>query len=205
MKQIMTNEKNESEVSNEEKWTELVKAVLHNGLVSLRTHFDDVDGQVLNHEIYGPVFVYRVKDVPNNEYACGFLLRELVTKFQSGNNSAQWMASFFFDLMKTEGGRPLPKPPETDDEAKKIVDMVLIPQITASVQEEFAPQPVHTGLDWTEQGPVFEAGFPEIRDGNNVCAFPLQLLLTHLLLNRDPADLILQAMYTIREQHGMNE
>jgi hypothetical protein len=206
----MSNETTNAEVNSnqatdsEEKWTELVKAVLHNGLISLKTRFDDVEGQVLNQEIYGPVFVYQVKDHSNNGYACGFFLRELIAKFQSDSDAAEWMASFFFELMKNEGGRLLPKPPASEDEAKSFIDKVLVPQCIAAVQEEFAPEQVHAGLEWNqEHGPVFEAGFPAIRDGNNVCGFPLHLLFTHLLLNRDPADLLLQGLYKIREEHGM--
>ena len=114
-------------IDSQEKWTELVKAVHHNGLVSLKSHFEDVEGQVLNQEIYGPVFVYQVKDDSNNGYACGFFLRELVAKFQSGSDAGQWMASFYFELMKTEGGKLLPKPPASEDEAKAFIDKVLVP------------------------------------------------------------------------------
>ncbi|WP_239617659.1 hypothetical protein [Cohnella mopanensis] len=201
-----TNEEIENnQATNEENFAELVKAVHHNGLVALRQHFDNVEARVMNQEIYGPVFVFQVKDDSDNGYACGFFLRELVAKFQSGNDPAQWMASFFIELMKTEGGRGLPKPPESEEEAKAIIDKVLVPQCIAAVQEEFAPEQVHAGLDWNEEhGAVFEAGFPEIRDGNNVCAYPLHLLYTQLLLNRDPADLLLQGMYKIREEHGMD-
>jgi hypothetical protein len=211
VKQTMHNETTNEEVNDNqatdsaEKFTELVKAVHHNGLVALRAYFDNVDAQVLNQDVYGPVFVYRVKDDSNHEYACGFFLRELVAKFQSGHNPAEWMASFFIELMKTEGGRPLPQPPASEDEAKALIDKVLVPQCVAAVREEFAPEQVHAGLEWNqEHGPVLEAGFPVIRDGNNVCAFPLQLLFTHLLLNRDPADLLLQGLYKIREEHGMD-
>ncbi|WP_256762102.1 hypothetical protein [Cohnella sp. WQ 127256] len=201
-----TNEEVNSsqETDSNEKWAELIKAVQHNGLVSLRTHFDQVDVQVLNQDIYGPVFVFQVKDDSNNEYACGFFLRELVTQFQSGGDPAEWMASFFVDLMKTEGGKLLPKPPASEDEAKALIDKVLVPQCIEAVQAEFAPEKVHAGLDWNQDhGPVFEAGFPAIREGNNVCAFPLHLLFTHLLLNRDPADVLLQGLYKIKEEHGM--
>ncbi|BBI33447.1 hypothetical protein [Cohnella abietis] len=200
-----TNVENNQDNESAEKWAELVKAVHHNGLVALKTYFDDVDAQVLNQEFYGPVFVFQVKDESNDEYACGFFLRELVTNFQSGSDPAQWMASFFIEMMKAPGGRALPKPPASEDEAKAIIDKLLVPQCIAAVQEEFAPEQVHAGLDWNEEhGPVFEAGFPVIRDGNNVCAFPLHLLYTHLLLNRDPADLLIQGLYKIREEHGMD-
>ncbi|RED51757.1 hypothetical protein [Cohnella lupini] len=200
-----TETNNDQAAPSEEQWAELVKAVHHNGLVALKMHFDDVEAQVLNQEMYGPVFVYRVKDESNNGYACGFFLRELVSKFQSGSDAAEWMASFFVEMMRIEGGRELPKPPASEDEAKAIIDNVLVPQCTAAIREEFAPEQVHAGLDWNEEhGPVFEAGFVAIKDGNNVCAIPLHLLYTHLLLNRDPSDLLLQALYKIREEHGLN-
>lgn len=191
-------------VESEEKWAELIKAVYHNGLVTLKTQFDDVEGQVLNKDNYGPVFTYKVKDEGANVYECGFFLRELVARFQSDNEPAQWMSSFFVELMKTEGGKAFPKAPENEDEAKALFDEVLVPQCIVAVREEFAPEQVHVGLDWNEEhGAVFEAGFPAISDGNNVCAFPLQLLFTYLLLNRDPSDLVIQAMYTIREEHNL--
>ncbi|QJD83906.1 hypothetical protein [Cohnella herbarum] len=202
----MNNETtNENANDNQtEKWNDLVKAVHHNGITALKMHFEEVEGQVLNQEIYGPVFVFQVKDDANNAYACGFFLRELVAKFQSGGDPAQWMASFYFELMKTEGGRPLPKPPASEDDAKALIDKVLVPLCMEAVREEFAPQQIHAGLDWNqEHGPVFEAGFPEIKDGNNVCAVPLHLLFTHWLLNRDPSDILVQGLYKIREEHGM--
>jgi len=198
-------EDNSNQANDSEKWAELVKAVYHNGLVALKQQFDEVDAQVLHHEMYGPIFVYQVKDDSNHDYACGFFLRELVALFQSDRDPSDWMASFFVELMGVEGGKPLPKPPANEDEAKAIVDKVLVPQCIAAVREEFASEQVHAGLDWNEEhGPVFEAGFPAIRDGNNVCAFPLQLLFMHLLLNRDPAELLLQGLYRIREEHGMD-
>ena len=207
----MNNDKTNSEVdSNQEsfsneKWDELIMAVRQNGFVALKSRFDEVNVQVLNQQVYGPVFIYQVKDDSNDIYACGFFLRELITQFQSGSNPAEWMASFFFEMMKTKGGKSLPKPPESEEETIALIDKVLVPQCIKAVQEEFAPEKVHAGLDMNEEhGPVFEAGFPEIQEGNNVCAFPIHLLFTHLLLNRDPAELLLQGMYKIREEHGLN-
>ncbi|WP_169085097.1 hypothetical protein [Paenibacillus sp. PL91] len=189
---------------SEEQWAELLKAVHHNGLVSLKMHFNDVEGQVLNFEPYGPVFVFHVKDEEDHVYSCGFFLRELIARFQSGNDPALWMASFFVDLMETKGGKALPQPAATEDEAKAIIDKILVPQCIKAVNEEFAPEQVHAGLAWNEQhGPVFEAGFPTIIDGNNVCAIPLHLLLTYLQLNRDPGELMIQGLYDIRNEHGM--
>lgn len=188
----------------EENWNELLKAVFHNGIVALKMSFSDVEGQVLNLDNYGPVFVFRVKDKDNADYYCGFFLRELAARFQSGNSPEIWMASFFHELMKTKGGNSMPKPLASEEEAKAAVDNVLVPMCIAAVTEEFAPEQVHAGLAWNEEhGPVFEAGFPAITDGNNVCAIPLHLLLTHLQLNRDPSELLVQGMYKIREEHGL--
>jgi len=194
-----------TEAGSAEQLNELVKAVFHNGMVALKMHFENVEGQVLNQEIYGPVFVFQVKDEAGDGYACGFFLRELIAKFQSGNDPSGWMASFYIELMKTPGGKPLPQPPKSEDDAKALIDKVLVPHCIQTVREEFEPEQVHAGLDWhQEHGPVFEAGFPVIRDGNNVCAFPLHLLFAHHLLNRDPTDLLLQGLYRIREEHGMD-
>ncbi|WP_276354735.1 hypothetical protein [Cohnella caldifontis] len=183
---------------------QLIAAVRHNGSVALRTRFEEVEGEVVRHNVYGPLFVYRVKDEAGDVYACGFFLRELIVKFQRSTEAAeQWMASFFFEMMKTKGGKQLPNPPQSEDEAKEIVDKVLVPQCMAAVNEEFAPEQMHVGLAMDEQlGPVLEAGFPAIRDGNNVCALPLHVLLAHYLLNRDPSELLVQGLYKIREEHG---
>ncbi|WP_028544350.1 hypothetical protein [Paenibacillus taiwanensis] len=186
------------------KFTELVDAVHHNALVALRTYYDDVQGQVLNHEVYGPIFIYQVKDAAEDSYVCGFFMRELIEMFQTNDKPDQWMASFFVELMKTKGGKLLPKSPESEDEAKALIDEVLIPQCLAAVHEEF-PDTAHAGLGWNEEhGPVFEAGFPAIVEGNNTCAFPIHILMMQMLLNRDPADLILQGLYHIQEGHELN-
>lgn len=207
----MNNETTNEEVNStepvmtEEKWAELLKAVHHNGVVALKTQFDNVEGQVLNLEAYGPVFVFHVKDETDSVYSCGFFLRELIARFQSGNDPALWMASFFVELMETKGGKTLPQPASSEDEAKAIIDKILVPQCIKAVTEEFAPEKVHAGLAWNEDhGPVFEAGFPSIIEGNNVCAIPLHILLTHLQLNRDPGELLLQGLYDIREKNGMD-
>jgi hypothetical protein len=197
-------EVNNNKAMSEEEMAQLLKAVHHNGLVALRVHFKDVEGQVLNMEAYGPVFVFHVKSELDQVYSCGFFLRELIARFQSGNDPSLWMASFFVELMKTEGGKPLPKPPANEDEAKAIIDNVLVPKCIEEIKGEFAPEEVHVGLAWNQElGPVFEAGFPVITEGNNVCAFPLHLLLTHLQLNRDPSELLVQGMYNIRKEHGL--
>jgi hypothetical protein len=202
----MNNETSNEEVNNnQEPMVELLKAVHHNGIVSLKKHFNEVEGQALNLEAYGPVFVFHVKDASNDVYSCGFFLRELVERFQSGKDPAIWMASFFFELMKNKGGKALPQPASSEDEAKAIIDKVLVPNCIEEVRQEFAPEEIHAGLGWNQElGPIFEAGFPAIKEGNNVCAFPLHLLFTHLQLNRDPSEILLQGLYKIRKEHGMD-
>ncbi|WP_379133771.1 hypothetical protein [Paenibacillus sp. sgz500958] len=199
-----TNEEVQGNEMTEERWAELIKAVHHNGLLALKKRFSEVEVQLMNLEAYGPVFVFHVKDESKDVYSCGFFIRELVARFQSGNDPSLWMASFFYELMKTKGGKALPQLPSSEDEAKALIDKVLVPQCIEAVREEFAPEQVHAGLAWNQDvGPVFEAGFPAITEGNNVCAIPLQLLLTHLELNRDPSELLVQGLYNIRKEHGM--
>jgi hypothetical protein len=206
----MNNETTNEEVKDNQtaepdaQLVELVKAVHHNCLVALRMHFDEVEGHVVTQEMYGPVFFYHVKNESNHVYSCGFFLRELVNQFQNGNDPAKWLASFFVELMKKEDGQGLRTPPRNEDEAKFIVDKVLVPHCVTLIREEFAPEPVHVDLALHEKfGPVLEAGFPSIVKGNNVCAFPLHLLITHLLMNRDPSELLIQGLYNIREEHGL--
>src|SRR4029453_7714372 len=99
--ETLNEETNSSEAAmSEEQWTELLKAVHHNGLIALKSQFNDVEGQVLHHEAYGPVFLFHVKDEMDSVYSCGFFLRELIARFQSGHDPAMWMASFFVDLME---------------------------------------------------------------------------------------------------------
>lgn len=189
---------------NNEKMVELLKAVYHNGMTALKMFFEEVAGQIVNQERYGPIFVFQVRDASKSVYACGFFLQELIQRFQSGNDPAQWLSSFFFEMMKQEGGKGLPNPPSGEEETKALIDKTLVPHCIAAVREEFAPEQVHAGLGFVpEHGPVFEAGFPSIKDGNNVCAIPLHVLITHHLLNRDPAEILVQGLYNIREQHGL--
>ncbi|MGO4376547.1 hypothetical protein AB4Z21_38490, partial [Paenibacillus sp. MCAF20] len=81
MKQTMNNETKNADVNgnnenqandSNERMVELIKAVYHNGLTALKMYFDDVEGQVVNQERYGPVFLFQVKDESKNGYVCGF-------------------------------------------------------------------------------------------------------------------------------------
>ncbi len=195
---------NQNKMSKED-WTKLVNAVYHNGTVALKMHYSEVEGQIVNAEVYGPIFVYHVKDEEGSTYSCGFFLRELIARFQSGNDPAMWMSSFFVNLMENKGGKELPKPATNQEEANAMMDKSIIPHCIKEVKEEFAPEEVHAGLALNEEhGPVFETGFPAIREGNNVCAFPLHLLLMHYQINRDPAEILIQGLYKIKEEHDLD-
>ncbi|THF79550.1 hypothetical protein [Cohnella fermenti] len=186
-----------------EQMKELVKALHHNGIVALQSQFEGckVDGQVTQHNVYGPMFTFRVTKEDGNAYVCGFFLRELLSNFQTRPNPALWMSSFFVDLMKSPESVLLPRPPQNEDEAKKVMDGHILPHCFGTIKEEFGPDEIYSGLDLhPEHGPVLEAGFPKYKDGNNVVAMPLHLLLAHFLLNRDPADLILDGLYRILEE-----
>lgn len=192
-----------TEDDNNQKLMELIKNLFLHSVQALKSEFGEeaVEGQVSQHEIYGPLFSFLVKNEQGEGYACGFFMRELLANFQQNKNPALWLASFYVDLMKTPGGKLLPKPPQSEDEAKAVVDKVILPHCYAAIKEEFAPEEVYTGLDVNkDHGPVLEAGFPKYTEGNNVCAMPLHLLLAHHLLNRDPADLIIQGLYRILDE-----
>ncbi|MCR8843629.1 hypothetical protein NQ117_08015 [Paenibacillus sp. SC116] len=198
------NDDNKQRTLSEEQWNELIHVVCRDGVTALKTHYDEVVGRAVIHEIFGPVFIFTVTDDANDKYECGFLLQELIKKFQADTDPSVWMASFFVEMMRTKGGKPLPTPPASEEEAKAIIERLIVGPCMASVKEEFAPEEVYAGLEWhQEHGPVFETGFPSIADGNNVCAFKIDLLLMHVLLNRDPAELLLDGLYKIREEHGI--
>ncbi|RUS47163.1 hypothetical protein [Cohnella sp. AR92] len=197
------NEREEAEQQNE-KLQELVKALHHNGIVALQSQFEGckVDGQANQHSVYGPMFTFRVTKEDGNAYVCGFFLRELLNAFQNSPNPALWMSSFYVDLMKVPESVLLPRPPQNEEEAKKMMDGQILPHCFNAIKEEFDADEIYSGLDLHPQhGPVLEAGFPKYKDGNNVCAMPLHLLLAHHLMNRDPADLIIDGLYRILEEH----
>ncbi|BBH20733.1 hypothetical protein Back11_20780 [Paenibacillus baekrokdamisoli] len=200
------NDNQNEQQTNEEEIARLIEVLDSNARHALNIMFegDQVDGQILTHELYGPIFTYRVQLQNGDGYVCGFFMRELLEKFQNNANPALWLASFFSDLMQQEGGKLLPKPPESEDEAKVLIDGTIVPYCARTIREEFNQEQVYVDLEFHEEhGPVLEAGFTSIQDGNNVCAIPLHILISHYLLNRDPAELLIQGLYRIREEHGL--
>jgi hypothetical protein len=180
--------------------------MLHNHTQQvLQQQFEDykVEGQVGQHPVYGPIFAYTLQQ-SGKSYSCGFFFNELLHNFQTRDNSGQWISSFFVELIRNPESRPLPDPPQTEDEVKAFIDQQIVPYCTQSVRDEFSEETVHVDLELhPEQGPVLEAGFPSMKEGNNTCAMPLHYLMTLHLLNRDPAEPLIEALYKIHDEHQL--
>jgi hypothetical protein len=168
----------------------------------LKQQFDeyDVQGQIGQHPNFGPIFTFALaKD--DKQYACGFFLSELLHAFQHKQHPELWLSSFYVDMLREGVSKPLPNPPQSEDEAKALIDGQIVPHCATTVREEYSDEAVHVDLELhPEHGPVLEAGFPSIKEGNNTCAMPLHFLFTLYLLNRDPAEPLLAAMETLKEQ-----
>jgi hypothetical protein len=175
-------------------WFQLV----HNVLKEQFPEYE-VEGQIGQHQLHGPMMAYSLQK-DGNTYACGFFLSELARQFQTNPNAVMWLTAFFVDMVRSPESKPLPAPPQSEDDAKAMFDKVIVPHCAQTVREEFDPEPVYVDLELhPEHGPVLEAGFPSIVDGNNTCAIPLHFLLTLHLMNRDPADPLVQALYQLKE------
>ncbi|QGG55610.1 hypothetical protein [Paenibacillus sp. B01] len=191
----------------EEELQQMIAALYQHGELALRSFYQDeyeVDGQVVNHPMYGPLFTYRLLDANKNPHSVGFFMNELVHNFQKNEDPALWMSSFFVDILRGERSR-LPPPPQNEEEAKYLFDQIIVPHCAKMCRAEFEDEPVHVDIDiHPDHGPVVEAGFPSIREGNNVVAMPFHYLLALHLLNRDTADPLITGLYKIREEHGLD-
>jgi len=201
------NDNNEKKEKLQEDAKKLIAEIYNRSLKMLQMEFDSfqVEGQILNHSSFGPLFAYQLKDhKSDNKYACGFLINELLEKHKDAAKAQQWLASFFIDMIDEQVSKPLPTPPQNQEDSKKLFDQHILPHCMKAVREEFNTEKVYVNLSVHEKaGPVLETGFPDIKDGNNVCAMPIPFLLTLHLLNRDPADPLVNGLYLIREQHGL--
>jgi hypothetical protein len=202
-----TNDQQSEQSSGQEaELKELIEALYRHSEQALKSQFEEseVAGQVVTHPVYGPIFTYKVTNADGGEYVCGFLMNELINAFRNNADPALWLSSFFVDLMRKGGSQLLPMPPQSDDQAKELFDNIIVPQCAATIREEFHPEQVYIDLELhKEHGPVLEAGFPSIAEGNNICAMPLHFLLAQYLLNRDPAEPVIQGLYRIRKEHGL--
>ncbi|WP_274649304.1 hypothetical protein [Paenibacillus humicola] len=200
-----TTEDRQEETRNAE-LQELAEALFHHGVQALKSQFEEceVSGHVAGHALYGPIFTFELKTPEGNDYAVGFFMNELISTFRNNADPALWLSSFFVDIMNSGESRLLPVPPQNEDEAKALFDGHIVPHCAKAIREEFEPEQVYVDLDFhQEHGPVLEAGFPSIVEGNNVCAMPLHFLLAQHLLNRDPAEPVIQGLYRIRKEHGL--
>ena len=199
-------EKTEEEKKREEEAKKIIVAVHSRSLQMLQGDFDDtyaVEGQIVNHPNFGPMFIYRLKEKEGDkEYACGFFMNEMLKKHQEAGRAGQWLASFYIDMIDAGVSRPLLAPPPDKDAAKKLLDEQIVPHCANSVREEFGADQVKVGFNMHKQaGPVLEAGFPQLKDGNNACAMPLQYLMTLHLMNRDPAEALINGLYKIQDEY----
>lgn len=161
----------------------------------------EVQGQIGGHPVYGPMFAYTLSS-GEKVYSCGFFATEIIPRLQEGGHLDEWLASFFVEMMRNGENRPLPDPPQTEDDTKALFDGRIVPHCAQSVRAEFADEQVYVDLEfYPEHGPVLETGFPSIKEGANTCAMPLQFLMALHMLNRDPADPIIQALYRLKDEH----
>jgi hypothetical protein len=203
---LMTNNNEDQQTAAQPDEAEIIRNwfFLVQNILKERFPEYEVDGQAGQHQLQGPMLAYHLsKD--GKVYSCGFFLQELVRNFQNRNDPVMWLESFFVDLIRNPESRPLPSPPQSEDDAKELFDKIIVPHCAQTVRDEFSDQTVYVDLELhPEHGPVLEAGFPVIKDGNNTCAIPLHYLLSLYLLNRDPADPIVQAMSQLYEQIEQN-
>ncbi|TXK81855.1 hypothetical protein [Paenibacillus sp. N3.4] len=173
----------------------------------LKEQFEEyeVDGQIGNNPTYGPMFAFTLtKDEKTT--SCGYFLNEIMRNFQTNPNAGLWLSSFFVDLLRSPESHPLPNPPQSEDDAKELLDKHIVPYCATTVREEFPDQKIYVDLELHEEhGPVLEAGFVAVETGNNTCALPLQYLMTLYLLNRDPAEPLIQAMYRLYEENNLGQ
>ncbi|MCM3631935.1 MULTISPECIES: hypothetical protein [Paenibacillus] len=204
----MTTDVNENQDKKIEEAKKLISTIYSRSLKMLQLEFESfqVEGRIMNHPGFGPLFAYQLKDNDSDkQYACGFLMNEMLEKHKDAARAQQWLASFFIDMIDEQVSKPLPTPPQSQEESKKLFDQQIMPHCASSVREEFNTEKLYINISVHEKvGPVLEAGFPSIKDGNNVCAMPIQYLLTLYLLNRDPAEPLVNGLYLIREQHGLD-
>jgi hypothetical protein len=172
---------------------------------TLKENFPDyllLSGNIGLHPQYGYLFSFQLnKD--DKTYSCGFILREIVDRFMSNKEPEQWLCSFFIDKIDNGEVGQFPKTPESEEEFKQMVDDKIVPLCIQNVRNEFPDDNVQADLELNpEHGPVLEAGFPNIKEGNNTAAVPLMYLITLYMLNRDPSEPLITALYRVKEEQN---
>jgi hypothetical protein len=161
-------------------------------------------GNIGLHPQYGYLFSFQLnKD--DKTYSCGFILREVVDRFMSNREPEQWLCSFFIDKIDNDEPGPFPKTPSSEEEFKQMVDDQVVPLCIQNIHKEFPEDNVQVDLDvHPEHGPVLEAGFPNLKEGNNTAAVPLMYLITLYMLNRDPSEPLVAALYRVLDEQKAN-
>ncbi|MCL6459189.1 MAG: hypothetical protein K6T85_14380 [Gorillibacterium sp.] len=161
-----------------------------------------IEGLIGQHPMYGPLFVLSLVR-EGKSYACGFFLNEVGRVFQTNGNPEQWLCSFYVDMIRSGENNPLPVSPKTEEESKALIDNKIVPYCIESIRNEFPQETMHVDLSLNEQlGPVLEAGFPSITDGSNTTGLPLAYIYALYLLNRDPAEPIIEALNHIYDKEN---
>ncbi|MBC8079405.1 MAG: hypothetical protein H7X86_03615 [Gorillibacterium sp.] len=178
---------------------------LFNHLKGILVHsFSDytVEGLIGQHPMFGPLFVFSLTR-EGKSYGCGFFVNEVARVFQTNSDPEQWLSSFYVDMIRTGESKPLPDSPKTEEERNALIDKIIVPYCAESIRSEFPNESMHVDLSMNEQlGPVIEAGFPSITEGSNTTGLPLPYIYALYLLNRDPAEPIIEALNQIYEKHG---
>ena len=161
-----------------------------------------VEGLIGQHPMYGPLFVFSLGN-EGKSYGCGFFVNEVARVFQTNSDPEQWLCSFYVDMIRSGESKPLPDSPQSEEESKSLIDNTIVPYCMECIKSEFPNETMYVDLSMNEQlGPVLEAGFPSITEGSNTTGLPLPYIYALYLLNRDPAEPIIEALNHIYEKQG---
>ena len=204
---MTTNANPNTDTNRDEELKKVIAALYHRTTQLIKEEFPEynVSGHVRYHNYLGPFLVFELKnEAEQSHYSCGFLFNELAEKLKDPNHAKQWIASFYVDMMDENVNKPLPTEPKDAEEANAIIRDVVLPYCLKSLREEFGDNVAHVKFtNHPKAGAILEAGIPSIKDGHNVCAIPINLLLALYLLNRDCAELIINGLYKLRKDAGL--
>ncbi|WP_438432167.1 hypothetical protein [Gorillibacterium sp. sgz500922] len=195
----MSQKENETPQATDQEKAEAIGALLGHCKNLLQQSFEGstVEGQVGEHPIFGPLFLYTLK-LNGQSYSCGFLIGEVARTVQNNPRPDLWLSSFFVDMVREGVSRPLPEQPKSEEESKTFVEQQVLPACARGIGEEFAGRQVHLEVSMNpEVGPVLEAGLPEFKEGPNTTALPIAFLFTLYLLNRDPSEPVIESLNRI--------
>ncbi len=160
-----------------------------------------VDGETAEHPLYGTLFAFRLSG-DGRSYSCGFFLSEIIKKLQATPDPERWICSFFYDKIDNNLIQGFPVPPESEEDAKRLLEEKILPTCIQTVKQEFPEEAVHFDVvNNEEHGPMLEVGLPNIKEGNNTCAFPLTYLYALHHLNRDASEAVVTMIYRLMDEY----